>query len=76
MNQLKDHLNKKLELERVEASSETLMPVKDTINNIVEQLIMYKKSYIRLDHEFATELKQNQTQSCCVHINPFEWFKV
>jgi len=76
MNQLKDHLNKKLELERVEASSETLTPVKDTINNIVEQLIMYKKSYIRLDHEFATELKQNQTRSWCVYINPMAWFKV
>jgi hypothetical protein len=78
MNQLKDTLNKKLELEQAntKASSETLTTVKDTINNIVEQLIMYKKSYIRLDHEFATELKQNQTRSCCVYINPMGWFKV
>ena len=76
MNQLKDTLNKKLELERANASSEILTPVKDTINNIVEQLIMYKKSYIRLDKEFASELKQNQTRSCCVYINPMGWFKV
>jgi len=78
MNQLKDTLNKKLELEKAntEASSETLTTVKDTINNIVEQLIMYKKSYIRLDKEFASELKQNQTRSCCVYINPMGWFKV
>jgi len=78
MNQLKDTLNKKLELERAntKASSETLSSLKDTINNIVEQLIMYKKSYIRLDKEFASELKQNQTRSCCVYINPMAWFKV
>jgi hypothetical protein len=76
MNQLKDTLNKKLELEKAKASSETLTPVKDTINNIVEQLIMYKKSYIRLDQDFASELKQNQTRSCCVYINPMGWFKV
>ena len=76
MNQLKDTLNKKLELEKAKASSETLTSVKDTINNIVEQLIMYKKSYIRLDKEFASELKQNQTRSCCVYINPMGWFKV
>ena len=76
MNQLKDTLNKKLELERANASSEILTPVKDTINNIVEQLIMYKKTYIRLDKEFASELKQNQTRSCCVYINPMGWFKV
>ena len=78
MNQLKDTLNKKLELERAntKASSETLSSLKDTINNIVEQLIMYKKSYIRLDKEFASELKQNQTRSCCVYINPMGWFKV
>jgi hypothetical protein len=76
MNQLKDTLNKKLELERANASSEILTPVKDTINNIVEQLIMYKKSYIRLDQDFASELKQNQTRSCCVYINPMGWFKV
>jgi hypothetical protein len=78
MNQLKDTLNKKLELEKAntKASSETLTTVKDTINNIVEQLIMYKKTYIRLDKEFASELKQNQTRSCCVYINPMGWFKV
>jgi predicted ribosome quality control (RQC) complex YloA/Tae2 family protein len=78
MNQLKDTLNKKLELEKAntKASSETLITVKDTINNIVEQLIMYKKTYIRLDKEFASELKQNQTRSCCVYINPMGWFKV
>ena len=78
MNQLKDTLNKKLELEKAntKASSETLTTVKDTINNIVEQLIMYKKSYIRLDQDFASELKQNQTRSCCVYINPMGWFKV
>jgi hypothetical protein len=76
MNQLKDTLNKKLELERANVSSEILTPVKDTINNIVEQLIMYKKSYIRLDQDFASELKQNQTRSCCVYINPMGWFKV
>jgi len=76
MNQLKDTLNKKLELERLNVSLETLSPVKDTINNIVEQLIMYKKSYIRLDQEFALELKQNQTRSCCMYINPMGWFKV
>ena len=78
MNQLKDTLNKKLELEKAntKASSEALTTVKDTINNIVEQLIMYKKTYIRLDKEFASELKQNQTRSCCVYINPMGWFKV
>ena len=76
MNQLKDALNKKLELERVKASSDVVRPLKETINQTVEQLIMYKKTYIRLDHEFASELKQNQTQSCCVYINPMAWFKV
>ena len=76
MNQLKDALNKKLELEKADASSDMLRPLKETINQNVEQLIMFKKTYIRLDKEFASELKQNQTRSCCVHINPFEWFKV
>ena len=76
MNQLKDALNKKLELEKVDASSDMLRPLKETINQNIEQLIMYKKTYIRLDKEFAEELNKNQTQSCCVHINPFEWFKV
>jgi len=76
MNQLKDTLNKKLELEKAKANSEALSPVKDTINNIVEQLIMYKKTYIRLDQDFASELKQNQTRSCCAYINPMGWFKV
>lgn len=76
MNQLKDALNKKLELEKADASSDMLRPLKETINQNVEQLIMFKKTYIRLDKEFAKELDKNQTQSCCVHINPFEWFKV
>ena len=76
MNQLKDTLNKKLELEKAKANLEALSPVKDTINNIVEQLIMYKKTYIRLDQDFASELKQNQTRSCCAYINPMGWFKV
>ena len=76
MNQLKDALNKKLELEKANVSSDVVRPLKETINQTVEQLIMYKKTYIRLDHEFASELKQNQTQSCCVYINPMAWFKV
>jgi hypothetical protein len=76
MNQLKDALNKKLELEKVDASSDMLRPLKETINQNIEQLIIYKKTYIRLDHEFATELKQNQTRSWCVYINPMAWFKV
>jgi hypothetical protein len=76
MNQLKDTLNKKLELERAQASLDVLTPIKDTINHNVEQLIMYKKLYIRLDQEFTSELERNQTRSWCVHINPFEWFKV
>ena len=76
MNQLKDALNKKLELEKADASSDMLRPLKETINQNVEQLIMFKKTYIRLDKEFASELKQNQTRSCCVHINPMAWFKV
>ena len=76
MNQLKDALNKKLELEKANASSDMLSPLKETINHNVEQLIMYKKTYIRLDKEFTEELKQNQTRSCCVYINPMGWFKV
>jgi len=76
MNQLKDALNKKLELEKADASSDMLRPLKETINQNVEQLIMFKKTYIRLDKEFAKELDKNQTQSCCVHINPMAWFKV
>ena len=76
MNQLKDALNKKLELEKADASSDMLRPLKETINQNVEQLIMYKKTYIRLDKEFAKELDKNQKQSCCVHINPMAWFKV
>lgn len=76
MNQLKDALNKKLELEKAHASSDMLSPLKETINQNIEQLIMFKKTYIRLDKEFAEELDKNQTQSCCVHINPMAWFKV
>lgn len=76
MNQLKDHLNKKLELERAQASLDVLTPIKDTINHNVEQLIMYKKLYIRLDQEFTSELERNQTRSWCVYINPMAWFKV
>jgi len=76
MNQLKDTLNKKLELERAQASLDVLTPIKDTINHNVEQLIMYKKLYIRLDQEFTSELERNQTRSWCVYINPMAWFKV
>ena len=76
MNQLKDNLNKKLELERGDASSDVLIPLKEAINQNVEDLIMYKKTYIRLDQEFTLELNRTQRRSCCVYINPLEWFKV
>lgn len=76
MNTLKDYLNKKLEMEKRNASSEELEELKRSINNNIEELIIYKQRYIRLDKDFASELKTNHRQNCCVYINPMEWFKV
>ena len=63
-------------MEKRNASSEELEELKLSINNNIEELIIYKQRYIRLDKDFASELKTNHRQNCCVYINPMEWFKV
>ena len=80
MNKLKDMLNKRLLHNQLANRSsptwaQTQFMYTLELNKLIEDLIEYKREYIRLDTKFTDELERNSGKKCRT-VGMCEWFKV